>query len=191
MSESNFRSGVRSSVRGFWNGALSRSQFKSALSTVIKRNLTNAWLEGAKECGISADELTEDELSNRDDFIELQIGYIGGFADAIRENDKVSGEKLQPLFDRAEMWVNRYGDAKERAKEFACANQKLEWIIGPTERHCPDCSKYNGKVYRGSVWGEVRPKSPCLDCGGFRCQCRREVTNKRASKGKPSPMSKC
>jgi hypothetical protein len=191
MSESNFRSGVRSSVRGFWNGSLSRSQFKDALASVIKRNLTNAFNEGAKECGIAASELTDDELSSRDDFIEEQIGFIGGFADAIREGDKVSGEKLQPLFDRAEMWVNRYKDIRNRAKVTTCKDAKLEWRLGATERHCADCSGYNGKVYRASLWAEsdIRPQHPRLSCHGYRCLCTLVKTDKRASQGKPKGMT--
>jgi len=190
MSELAFRASVRSSVRGLWSGALSHSQFNSALSSAIKRNLTNAWLEGAKVCGVLADELSEDETSALVEFIAEQIGYISGFASAIREGDKVSKGKLQPLFERAEMWVNRYNDTRERAKSLACGNKKLIWQVGLTE-HCRDCSGYNGKVYRANIWGEIRPQSSCLACGGFRCQCKREVTDKRATRGKPVPMSKC
>lgn len=190
MSESAFRNSIRSSVRGLWSGALSASQFRSAMQSAIKRNLTNAWTEGARDCGISADELSEDETKALAEFIAEQIGYISGFASAIREGDKVSKGKLQPLFDRSDMWINRYADARERAKSLACGNKKLEWQVGPTE-HCRDCLSYNGKVYRANMWGEIRPQSSCLACGGFRCQCKRQVTDKRASRGKPKPMSKC
>jgi hypothetical protein len=190
MSEVSFRRGVRSAVRGLWSGGLSRSQFNSSLSTVIKGELTSAFAEGARECGITAEELTEDELKARDAFIKEQQSFVPNFGGDIRGVDKLNKGKLQPLFERAEMWVNRWNDAKERAKSLACGNQKLEWEVGPTE-HCKDCSGYNGKVYRASVWGEIRPQSSCLECGGFRCQCKRKVTTKRASRGTPAPMSKC
>ena len=187
MSESSFRSGVRSSVRGLWSGVLSQSDFTSAMKSAIKRNLTNAWNEGAVECSIQEDELSEDEVKARDAFIDEQYGYISGFAEAIRESDKISGEKLQPLFDRAEMWINRYPDARNQAKVLTCKNQKLRWILGPTESHCPDCSKYSNKIYRASAWDSVgaRPQSQSLACHGFRCRCRLEVTTSRASRGQP------
>jgi hypothetical protein len=190
MTQQAFRNGVRSAVRGLWNGSLSRSQFTSSLQSTIARNLQTAWQEGATECKVQADELTEDEIKARDAFIKEQQGFVSDFGTAIREVDKLAKGKLKPLFERAEMWINRYSDAKERAKSLACGNQKLEWQVGATE-HCKDCSGYNGKVYRASVWGEIRPQSSCLECGGFRCQCTRLVTDRRASKGKPSPMSKC
>lgn len=190
MSESAFRSSVRSSVRGLWSGALSVAQFRSAMQSALKRHITQAWTEGAAECSVKSDELTEEETKALAEFIAGQIDFISGFAGAIREHDKTSKGKLQPLFSRSEMWILRYNDAKERAKSLACGNKKLEWQVGPTE-HCRDCFGYNGKVYRASVWGDIRPQSSCLACGGFRCQCKRQVTDKRANRGKPKPMSKC
>lgn len=175
-------------MRGYWGGALTRSDFTSAMSAALKRNLVNAWLEGSTECGIDATELADDELKARDDFIKEQQGYISGFADAIHDNSKTAKGKLQPLFDRAEMWILRYTDARNQAKVMACENKKLTWVIGPTESHCPDCAGYNGKTYRAKAWATAgaRPQSDRLACHGFRCKCRLEVTTKRASKGQPS-----
>lgn len=189
MSIASFRRGVRSAVRGLWSGALSRSQFNSSLSTVIKGELTTAWSEGAAECQVQADELTEDEIKARDAFIKEQQSYVSGFGGDIREVDKLSKGKLQPLFERAEMWVNRWNDAKNQGKLLACGNKKMTWLIGPTESHCRDCSKYNGKTYRASAWGDIRPQSPNLACHGYRCLCSFQVTDKRASRGKPEAMT--
>ena len=189
MSVVSFRRGVRSAIRGLWSGGLSRSQFNSSLSTVIKGELTSAWTEGAKECGITAEELTEDELKARDAFIKEQQGYVSGFGGDIREVDKLNKGKLNPLFERAEMWVNRWNDAKNQGKLLACKNKKITWIIGPTESHCPDCSKYNGKIYRASNWGDIRPQHPNLACHGYRCLCSFQVTDKRVSRGKPEAMT--
>lgn len=189
MSESAFRSGVRSAVRGLWSGALSRSQFNSALSSALSRHLQTAWTEGAKECGIEADELSEEETKALAGFITEQIDFISGFADSVREHDKTSKGKLQPLFGRAELWINRYTDAKNRAKVMACADRKLAWVIGPTERHCRDCSKYDARVYRGSVWGDIRPQHPNLACHGYRCKCKLNPTDKGLTRGKPPGMT--
>lgn len=191
MSEKTFRSSIRQAVRGLWNGALSQKQFEDALASAIKRNLTNAWNEGALECGISAEELTEDERRARDAFLEEQAGYAANFGEAIRTNDKIAGGKLDPLYVRAEMWVNRYKDARNRAKVMACADEKLEWVLGPTEEHCSDCSRYDGKVYRASTWAkyDIRPQSPRLACHGFRCQCRLDKSDKKLTKGKPPRMT--
>lgn len=188
MTETTFRNGIRSSVRGLWNGSLSRGQFVDALKSTIQRNLTNAWNEGALECGIAADELSDEEVEARDAFIEGQYEYIGGYADAIRENDKISGEKLQPLFDRADLWINRYGEIRDKAKAMACADEKLEWRINARcKEHCSSCVRLNGKVKRGSYWTKtILPRSRDLECGGFRCCCSLVRTDKPLSKGRLS-----
>lgn len=190
MSESAFRSSVRSAVRGLWSNSLSQSQFKSALSSAISRHLQTAWSEGAKECGIAVDELSEEETKARDAFIDEQKSFVSDFGDAIRGSDKIGKGKLQPLFGRAEMWVNRYADARNRAKTLACGDSKLLWTVGPTE-HCRDCLKYNGRVYRASMWTkyEIRPQSSRLACHGFRCQCQLSKTDKQLTKGVPPRMT--
>lgn len=187
MSESALRNGIRSSVRGLWTGALSKGDFTSAMKSVLSRQLQTAWLEGALDCGIQADELSEDETKARDAFISEQYSFISEFGDRIKEVNKKNGGKLQPLFGRAEMWINRYVDAKNQAKVLACGNKKLVWIFGDT-KHCRDCSNYNGKIYRATAWESAgaRPQGQNLACHGFRCRCRLEVTNKRASRGKPA-----
>lgn len=187
MSESAFRSGVRSAVRGLWSGALSRSQFNSALSSAISRHLQTAWTEGAAECSVKADELTEEETKALAEFIAGQIDFISGFADAIREHDKTSKGKLQPLFDRADMWVNRYSQARQQASSMACGNLKKVWTLGATE-HCPSCVRLNGKVKRNSYWQQkgILPRvagASYLKCGGYRCKCSLETTDRPISKG--------
>jgi len=190
MSESALRSGIRSAVRGLWSGALSKGDFTSAMKSVINRQLQAAWADGARECGVQADELSEDEIKARDSFISEHDGFISEFGDAIREQDKISGGKLQPLFGRAELWTSRYADARNQAKMLACESDKLLWTVGSTE-HCRDCLNYNGRVYRASMWAkyEIHPKSSRLACHGFRCQCQFSKTDKRLTRGVPPRMT--
>ena len=70
------------------------------------------------------------------------------------------------------------------ARTMADANQKLVWGLGPTE-HCRTCLKLDGKVKRAEVWAaaNIRPQSPDLACGGWRCQCTLEPTDAPASPG--------
>lgn len=186
-----YRSQIRSAVRGLWSGALSLAQFREAMQSAIRRGLTRAWREGAAKCGVAANELSADELDALAKAVEDEYGYIGNFAGAVREQDKLGGGKLQPLFDRAELWANRYPDIVNRAQVMACGDKKLEWILGPTEEHCADCSKYNGRVYRASTWAkaDIRPQHSGLACHGFQCLCRFEPTDKKLTRGKPPGMT--
>jgi len=182
MSEANFRRGLRSAVRGLWSKAISESQFVDAMQSAIQRNLTVAWQEGATECGIGADELSEAEIEARDAFIDNQFTYLSGFGDAIAEN---GDNRLRDLYSRIELWVNRYGEIRDKAKAMACADQKLEWRINVRcKEHCSSCTQLNGKVKRGSYWNKtILPRSRDLECGGWRCCCELVVTDKPLSRG--------
>lgn len=189
MSESTFRTSLRQAVRGLWSGVITRAQFNTMMEKTLLKELSIAWNEGAKECGIELVEMTDEELKARDAFIKEQQSYISEFGAAIREVDRRDKKTIFPLFDRAKLWLNRYTDARNRGKQLACSNKKLRWVLGPTEQHCRDCSKYNGRVHRGSVWGDIRPQSPHLACHGFRCRCQLVPTNERATGGKPPRMT--
>lgn len=184
MSVSTYQANLRTAVRGFYNGTLSQGQFTDAMESSIRRGLTRAWIEGAKVCGVKQDELSEEETDALADAIKSEFEYIGNFAAGIEES-----EKLAALYSRLSMWVNRYTDIQNRAKIMACADKKLQWAIGPTERHCRDCSKYDTRVYRGSAWGDIRPQSPSLACHGYRCKCKLNPTDKGLTRGKPSGMT--
>jgi hypothetical protein len=52
----------------------------------------------------------------------------------------------------------------------------LVWRLGATERHCADCARLDGRALTREGWlaAGVEPKSPQLQCGGWRCDCRFE-----------------
>lgn len=181
-----YRASLRAAVRGLWKGILTPKQFREAMTSTINRRLTQAWAEGAKECGIKPADYTEEEKVALRVALENELEFITEFSEAI-----TGAEKLEPLFRRADMWVNRYRDFKNRAKVLACSDKKLQWVIGPTEQHCKDCSGYNGKVYRGSVWAkkDIRPQHPNLSCHGFRCLCQLTPTDKALTRGGPPGMT--
>lgn len=181
-----FRRNLRASVRGLWNGAITRRQALTTFRRAIEQAVERAWVEGAAECDIQENELTVEELTARDEFILEQGELAENFIGDIVARSKVNGGKLTPLLQRAEMWVNRYNDAKGQGKSLACANVKGEWILGPTEKHCRSCAGLNGRVYRFSVWREngALPQSQRLFCNGFRCQCRIDPTDKRITSGR-------
>lgn len=50
---------------------------------------------------------------------------------------------------------------------------RYKWQYGDTE-HCTDCLALNDVVLTASEWRRIgiRPQSPDLECGGWRCKCR-------------------
>jgi hypothetical protein len=182
-----FRRNLRSAIRGLWTGAITKRQALSTFRSAIERAIERAWLEGAQECGIQADELTVEELTARDEFIFTQNDLAPNFIDDIADKSKANGGLLQPLLQRGEMWINQYSSASQQGEAMACANEKREWRVGRTE-HCRTCLALNGQVRRMSFWtNNVMPRNapnPKLKCGGFRCQCALRKTNKPISRGR-------
>ncbi len=188
-----YQAALRSPVRGLWTGVLDRGQFRQSMFNTIETGIIDAWNEGAKECGIAPDELSEDELNTRDERIVQERSHISEFGQAIQEGSRANGGKLTPLFKRLDLWTNRYRDVNNEAKVMACKDKKLIWILGPTEIHCKTCPSLNGKVKRGSFWSNagIRPQNPPngnLECGGWNCLCELRPTDKAISRG-PLPRT--
>jgi hypothetical protein len=182
-----FRRNVRSVVRGLWTGALRKAQALRVFRSAIEQAVERAWLEGAQECGIQVDELTVEELTARDEFIFEQNDLAPNFIDDIVAKSKANGGQLQPLMQRAEMWINQYDSAKTQGEAMACANEKRIWRVGRTE-HCRTCLALNGQVRRMSFWlNNVLPRNAPnekLLCRGFRCQCTLQKTDLPISRGR-------
>ena len=174
-SQADFAFNVRANVRGLWAGHFERFVFIDSMRAGMRRWLRDAWLEGAKECGIAEDELSPAEISAMQSFVNSQFPALIGFSIDVEAGSKANGGKLGPLLARGEMWSNQYETAKNQARAMACGDKKLEWRLGIAE-HCDSCLKLAGKVKRASWWAEngVFPRVPgasYLKCQGYNCKC--------------------
>lgn len=187
-----YGSSIRGNVRALWAGAVDVEQFMLAMRATVQRGLTQAWHEGAGECGIKPDELTDAETKALETAVRSEYSYIFAFGEYIEANSKANKGALQDLYGRVSLWVNRYLDITNRAKVMACRDQKLEWVLNyvrGTKESCPSCKKLAGQVRRGSAWERwgVRPQSPPnrrLACGGWKCGCGLVPTDKPVSRGR-------
>ena len=182
-----FRRLIRKLVRNLWDRTITIQQFTFKMRLVIGEGFEQAWTEGAKSVGISPSERTSEEQAVLNQMLADNILHLLRFALFIFLNQRGIG-KLATVYNRAEMWINRYNEVRNRAIQMAIANQKLEWVVGPTE-HCSDCLKLNGKVKRAIDWeiAKIRPQMSTLECGGFRCQCKLKKTEKKLT---PGPLPK-
>lgn len=193
-SASSFRGEIRSAIRGLWGGHIDLFGFTDSMVSAIRRNLTNAWHEGAKSCGIKENELTPEEVAARDTFVNGQMLHVMDFGSDIEvvrdihlESPRDQSGKLGPLLSRGEMWANRYQEAYAKGKVMACANKKLRWDLGEAE-HCDSCLKLTNKVKRAKYWHDrgIIPAvagADYLDCRGYNCQCKFTETDEPQSKG--------
>ncbi len=178
---------VRGLVSGLWRGSIDEATFIDAMRGTIRREMTNAWRDGALECGINPKEFTTEEQAVLSQRIDQAASTVVGFAASINANNRASGAKLKPQLGRAEMWTNQYVTTRNMAQQIACADRKLKWVWNPMKEHCHDCQRYNGRVYRASTWRKynIAPQSRNLACGGYRCGCNFVPTTDPVTPGRP------
>lgn len=184
-----YRAGLRSAVRGLWQGAFDYYQSWNIMDITIRNGFTHAWQEGAERAGISWEELTPDERTELENVRVTQMQYVDGLLTAAEQNAKAEGGKLTPLLDRVErFWVTRYDDVEQKAFIMASGDEKLIWTLHAGES-CKTCLALSGKIKRGSFWRDhVMPNSHKLDCvksaGGIPvCRCTLDPTDLPVSRG--------
>jgi len=184
-----FRSAVHSAIYGLWNGALSEADFISMFEDTIDIGLRRAWREGMAQVGLDWEDRTMEEEMALSELIIEQWSHVPGVASWLSENSKAEGKLFRETKYREDMWVNAYQQAYNKALQMASNDPKMEWVLGATEQHCSDCSKYAGKVKRASYWQKIGavPQSPSLSCKGIHCDCRLEPTSKPLSRGYLTP----
>lgn len=183
--EADYFAAIRAAAKGMWLGVYDYDEFFRGMVRSIHRGLTFAWAEGAKECGILLGELSASEQTQLENAIFGQINYIHGFAEFIEQNTKELGGKWTPIYNRIQMWANKYPAVRTLAASLACASKKKVWRLGPTEVHCKTCAGFEGRVYRYKIWqsNNALPQSSKLECNGIRCLCFFEDTDERITPG--------
>ena len=186
MGPDQYLTGLRHGVYGLWSGKLDVQTAIAHMWLVIERGLTQAWYTGAAVCGVLPDELSNIELDALANAIHGELGHLEGLVYDVSKGNKESGTKLSAWNSRLAMWANRYTDVMNQAKVMACGNKKLKWVMGPTKEHCFDCLNLAGKVKRASTWAASgwAPQSKALECQGYNCKCRLEVTDEPLTPGK-------
>jgi len=182
-----YRRALRSSVRGLWSGVITFDQAFDAFQSTVERNFAQAWMAGAEECGIESDELTEAEKNVLNERVAAEIEHISEFLEAVEVNSKKNGGQLVPLFNRLEMWANRWNEVFELGESYACADEKRIWVLGRVRtKHCRSCLGLAGRVYRYSVWrdNDALPNSSRLDCFGGHCNCSLRKTDAPITRGR-------
>lgn len=176
---------IRALTRGLWSGAYDYNQAYELMMFNIRAGLTSAWHNGMKEVGLQPSDMTPEEKMQLEQIIYNEFSHIDGFLTAIEAGSKANGGKLGPLFNRATLWINRYQDVQNQAKQTAQNDPKLLWVLGATDAHCGSCTKLAGKIKRASTWKRygIRPQSSELECKGFNCLCVLQPTDGPLSKG--------
>lgn len=155
---------------------------KNLISGQMRRAYEEAWKEDGNELPMP------DYLNNAAKALaDEQAGFVPGYYQDIIDA-RVNKTPIGPLTYRAELWANRYTQAKNDATALIAQENgsKLVWREGDTVDKCDTCLALDGIVAYATEWAQAgfRPQSApnhMLDCGGWKCQCRLEPTTARRS----------
>lgn len=170
-------------VRGVYRGNI-RGEFIDVMANLISGQLSQAYRRAWADEG-DGGEFPDYLQISLDDMILGQYDYVDGYYRDIIDA-ALDGTPIEPLLKRAELWAQRWTEAYNEAVRLITLNNggKLEWQLGETEEHCPECSALNGIVAFAREWDTlmVRPQNPPntrISCGGWRCDCKLTPTTKR------------
>lgn len=175
-------------VRSVYEGNIG-GEFVDLMGSLISGQMRQAYQQALEDEGDTSFILPTYLQNSLDAMIARQadFDYIYQYYKDIVDA-RVDGAPIEPLMSRAELWANRYNEAyNEAIRAMAIENgEKLEWVMGPTEDHCPTCAGLNGIVAYASEWESagVHPQSApndALDCGGWNCMCDTVPTERRRS----------
>lgn len=187
-SSSSYGIDIRQTVRQLWRGSYDMGEFAVAMYNTIESGFIDAFNDGAKSCGLSGSaDYTDEERSLLNALINAERGRVLNFGNYIQQHSKANGGLLRTCLNRAALWTNAYSRVQSEAQTLVCSDQKFEWELGKTEKHCKDCTQVTGRVYRGSIWRKHkwRPQGNNLQCGGWRCDCKLKPSTKPLTPGRP------
>ena len=166
-------------IRELFNREIDEYQFIDDMSVFIDNQFTRAWNAGAREVGVLPGQMKDEDLAELARLIDQERMYMLQLADDILNARMNPDATLAPFKLRAEMWANRYNEMVSQARMWFGGKIPLEWVVGPTE-HCEDCARLEGIVATAEDWraSKWRPQGRMLDCGGWRCQCSLQSTDK-------------
>lgn len=121
---------------------------------------------------VMAGKYTPDEATLADEAQRDRLATVGGIV------------VFAALLSRLTLWQNTsvgaYTTGQVEATPLAGEEEpRYTWRLGRTERHCSDCLRLDGVTLTASEWARagIKPQSPQLECGGWHCDCRLELTD--------------
>ncbi len=175
-------------VVGLFNRKIDEFEFVGRISDIIRDQMRRAYNEGLRRIGIDPKNMTSAMQAELSALITNEETFALALAADILKQRDIEGATSAQFKSRLEVWRNRYDDVANRAAVTGAEKKgyNLEWRIGATEKSCKTCLKLNGKVATAAQWriSQYKPQSPPnaeLECGGWRCDCKLDVTDRAAT----------
>ncbi len=165
-----FESGFSRILARAVKGGARPNQIENLMLGLLQSSGVKAFQDGLREGGVN-DAPDDKDLQEIQNIISDSIDYLDPML-----QDAFDGRILpDEVRSRAEMWSNKtltqFFDA---GRISADKNAMYQWVLGPTDMHCPDCARLAGQVHRFREYynRDWLPQSDRLACHGFRCACR-------------------
>lgn len=172
--ESHFESILSRAVKG---GARP-NQIENLMLGLLQSSGVKAFADGLREGGVN-DAPDDNDLQEIQNIIADSIDYLDPLLQAAFDGTI----SLDQVSNRAQMWASKtLTQFYNQGRLSADKNAMYQWILGPTEEHCPDCLRLNTQVHRLKDWWSRNwmPNSSRLSCSGFNCRCRLIRTSDKA-----------
>lgn len=182
-------------TRHLWSASLAYfrdgdlSMFLDGFIDEIRNQLTRAFNQGARDVGVDSSEFTADDKYHLEGWINSEYNYVLNLAQAIQDlrMTGVAEEQFRTSIRwRIDLWANRFNEVVNEARVYFGGKVRLQWQLGPTAEHCPQCSALAGIVAFASEWDQLlvrpqHPPNPHLGCHGWRCHCSLVPVDRRRS----------
>jgi hypothetical protein len=140
-------------VKSLYDGNIDQLQFIQVFEDLLKGQMTAAWLDGMAANDLTADDMTDEWQAQLDNIIDSENSHVFDFSNDIVAASDLTGEPIDPLLARVDLWAARYTDVMNQAKlATAGEKDKLKWIFGETEKHCDTCRALNGIIATKAEW---------------------------------------
>lgn len=175
-----------------FTGIVDRAAFGELGRGEISSAFWSAYQNGLQDAGVDTEEVVEGErefvhqlaIAERRYWTSLANELYKQVLPAVTDEPLLAPAKHAQYIDRMELWVdkglrNMYNQGLMSAR----ANPMLRWVLGQTVEHCRTCLAADGQVHRASLWEkhDLQPGSSTCECGGWKCDCKFEVTTDKAN----------
>lgn len=191
-----YRRNAERLARSLYRGEVTQDDFEYSLLDLMDAQLDRAWAEGMRANGLDPKaDMTPEMDADLERFKNDELEHIPEFSAAIVQaaqddaTNDTPGLSMPAMVARADLWAQRYPDIVNTAILLTAEpDNRLEWVYGDTE-HCGTCAALNGIVASAQEWDAsgYQPQSPPnerLECGGWRCACTLQPTEKRRTRNR-------
>jgi HK97 family phage portal protein len=169
---------------------IGKAVFIRNMTILLDRYCRQAFTDGFYDGGVYGYEPLDDDEQWIFKHVDGQQGFITQFAAKLYADDELTADEIAA---KPDLWwsgsiLPAYSEGLLRASKDGAGR----WRLGASEKHCNDCPRLHGKVYRFSTWkkllGGSLPPCDATQCTKLGCNCTVEPTREPLTKGRPPAL---